>query len=79
MPQYIPLPAMITPGDENIRRVWEAVAVAAARSGLGHAERRRKIFGTVKTGRLKRIAHVLYELGYTGQAKSLKSLIGTLS
>jgi hypothetical protein len=62
MTLYIQSTTTITPFDENIRRAWEGLAIAAVRSGLGHAERKHKIFGTVKSGRLKRIGHVLYAL-----------------
>jgi hypothetical protein len=41
---------------------WEELAVAAARFGLGHGERGRKIFGMVKSERLTRIAQVLNSL-----------------
>lgn len=72
MNPYMRPTGVISPGDENIRRIWEELAIVAARSGLGQVERRRKIFGTVKMGRPKRIAHVLCELGYTGRGQEPK-------
>ncbi len=64
MPSRIRSNATVAPDGESIRSVWEELVVAAARVGLGHGERRHKIFGTVKLGRLRRIAQVLYTLEY---------------
>jgi len=51
---------------------WEELAVAAARFGLGHGERGRKIFGIVKSDRLIRIARVLNALEHPERGQERK-------
>jgi len=50
--------------------VWEKLAVAAAKHGLGFAEQSYRIDGFVKKGRLERISEVLNKLEHSQKGRS---------
>jgi hypothetical protein len=50
----------------SLEGIWKKLAVVAANAGLGEAVTNYRIYGTIKTGRLRRITETVNRLAYTG-------------